>query len=113
MSFSLWPSPVFVIELWLKYSALGLSCAFFIYQSVKLKHWHHSFTLNLHGDGKFIHANENQEFKLKQASLVTPLVILMRYQYKDKMNVLPIFRDMLCDQDYRHLSRLLLNVTTK
>ena len=81
-----------------------------------LKSWHREIIINSEGEGHFIHRNKTYEtFQVSSLSRVTPLVVILRYQMhkadgKVYKSVLPIFFDMLTDNDYRHLCRMVNNV---
>ncbi|RYV01161.1 hypothetical protein SOPP22_16530 [Shewanella sp. OPT22] len=107
-----WPQR---FELWLIQVVIAIAiCSYFSYAIYRLKSYKCSFSL--HSRNLFKFANNPNEFECK-VLWVSPLLcafyILPNTEVEDqtgKSQFIIVWRDMLSDSNFRHLSRLLLYI---
>ncbi|WP_417761267.1 protein YgfX [Shewanella sp.] len=105
-TFALWPD----IDLWfypyLKYLLLSLSSVLLVRQYFTVCRWQFCFTLDEYGR---VLAADEQHWQLAERSWVSPWLVVCFLERDGRDIPLFCFADMLADDDYRSLCRLIIN----
>ncbi len=105
-TFALWPDVDLRFYPAVKYFLLTVSALALARQYLHVHRWQFSFTLDEYGR---VLAGDEQVWQLGERSWISPWLIVCFLERNGRDTPLFCFADMLADDDYRSLCRLIIN----
>lgn len=105
-TFTLWPDVNLQFYPFIKYLLSAVTLLLLVRQYLKVRQWQFRFTLDEYGR---VLASDEQVWQLGERSWVSPWLIVCFLERNGRDTPLFCFADMLADDDYRSLCRLIIN----